>query len=150
MVNVHLTCGELYAGALAGCLRQIENLSVDGAKPTRGLDTNELDWQMHVEGALKELAAAKHFGLYFGGKGQRGDKDFKEFEVRSTDKPHGRLLVRKTDSPDSFYILVTGLNGNYTVHGGMYGHEAMVDEYWDKKMKRPCWAVPQRDLREEK
>ena len=150
MADVQLTCAELYQGASAGMLRQIENLSVDGAKPTRGLKTNEKDWQMHIEGALKELAAAKHFGLYFGGKGQRGDKDFKEFEVRSTDKPHGRLLLRKTDNPNSFYILITGLNGAYKVHGGMYGHEAMVKDYWDAKMDRPCWAVPQIDLREEK
>ena len=147
MVEVKLSPTEIYAGAQAGVLRQVQNLTSDGSKPTRGLENNASDWQLHIEGVLAEQAVAKHLNVYFSGKGQRGDKDVGDYEVRTTDRANGRLLIRQTDSDDSFYLLCTGLNGTYQIHGGIHGRDAKQDKYWDASLPRPCWAVPQSDLR---
>ena len=40
MVEIQLSPTEIYSGAQAGVLRQVQNLTRDGSKPTRGLENN--------------------------------------------------------------------------------------------------------------
>jgi hypothetical protein len=145
-VEIQLTTSEMLLGAQAGALRQIENLRDDGSKPTHGLENNEKDWQLHIEGVLKEQAVAKHLNRYFSGKGKRGGVDVHDVDVRSTEHLDGCLIVHKSDPDDRFFYLVTGVNGTYKIHGGMYAREAKQEEFWRGKIPRPAFFVPQASL----
>jgi len=146
MVEVRLTPAEMLLGAQAGAMRQIENLKTNGSKQTHGLETNAKDWQLHIEGVLKEQAVAKHLNRYWSGKGERGDVDVDDVDVRSTEYRNGCLIIHKSDPDDRFFYLVTGINGNYQIHGGMFAREAKQEEFWRSDLPRPAFFVPQKSL----
>ena len=143
MVEVRLSPAEMLLGAQAGAMRQIENLKTNGSKPTHGLETNANDWQIHIEGVLKEQAVAKHLNRYWSGKGERGGIDVHDVDVRSTERRNGCLIIHKSDPDDRFFYLVTGINGVYQIHGGMYARDAKREEFWRADLPRPAFFVPQ-------
>ena len=148
MVEVRLTPAEMLIGAQAGAMRQVENLKTNGSKPTHGLKNNAKDWQIHIEGVLAEQACAKYLNRYWSGKGERGGIDVYDVDVRSTRHKHGCLIIHKSDPDDRFFYLVTGMNGVYHVHGGMYAGEGKNDEWWREPVdQRPAFFVPQSHLR---
>jgi len=148
MIEVKLTSWELMMGAMAGVMRQVENCK-KGRRPAHGSgDSN--DWQLHVEGALGELALAKAFGLYWSGKGIFRGPDVAGWQVRTRSKHHYDLILHETDPDDLVYWLVTGLNGAYRIHGHVVGSEGKRSEYWaDPAGGRPAYFVPQKALSDE-
>ena len=146
MVEVQLTPTEIMMGAQAGVMRQVQNLNTNGSKPTYGLEGNNQDWQIHIEGTLAEQAVAKHLNTYWSGKGRRGDVDVGDVDVRSTHHMKGCLIVHPGDPDDRFFYLALGLNGAYRIPGGMYGREAKQDKYWRDGIARPAYFVPAADL----
>ena len=147
MINQEITLAydEVLVGAQIGAMRQVENIKF-GQPNKRGYRENN-NWQLHIDGALAEMALAKHLGLYYS-KGWIRAGDVGEFEVRSSKLSHARLIVHKDDKPDSWYWLLTGTENKWTVHGGMLAKDAMQEKYWDDPTKgRPAYFVPQSDLR---
>ena len=91
---IKLTNSEIYQGANVGVLRQVQNLQV-GAKPAYG-EEGEKDWQKNIEGALAEMALAKHLGVYWS-KGNWKDLDVGEVECRSAQEHFHKLIIRPED-----------------------------------------------------
>ena len=60
-MKVHLTIGEMHLAAQNGTLRVIESIS-KGLKDRHGFEGP--GWDINVEGAAGEIAAAKAIGTY--------------------------------------------------------------------------------------
>lgn len=143
--TVILDEGELYQGASVGITRQIQNLGKD-RKPAYGAGT-ENDWQLHIEGALAEMAFAKHLGLFWSGANTFRADDVKSWMVRSTASHSNRLIVHEQDLDTKKFVLVTGCNGRYCIQGWIRGSDAKKKEWWqDPQGNRPAFFVPQAAL----
>ena len=143
-LNINLTSAEIIQGSIVGITRQIQNMQ-DNRKPAYGAG-NKKDWQLNIEGALGEMALAKHLGLFWS-KGNLGGSDVGEFEVRTTTKPSNRLILHDKDSSDAIFYLLTGVNGKYVIRGWIPGGEGKQKEYWsDPQTGRPAYFVPQKNL----
>jgi len=145
--HVKLSLQEVYVGASAGIVRRISGIARGGT------ETNNCPvdggWQRDIEGALAEMALAKHFGLFWSGIEKINAGDVGEYEVKHSSHNKARLLVPlNNDRLDNWFWLVTGLHGSYTIHGCMLGRDAMQERYVDEPVpKRPCYCVPQSDLK---
>ncbi len=146
-MEVVLSEQELLQAAMAGVARQIESVSA-GRADQYGAG-KAFGWQMHVEGAAGELAVAKALNLDWTlGVGVFGGPDVGNLQVRTTHRDDGRLYLHPRDRPDMRYVLVTGLNGRYELRGWIYGWMGKLKKYWTEPQPgRPCYAVPQEDLR---
>jgi len=146
MEHIELSPSEMYAGALAGIMRQIENLRL-GRQSTHGADQNKL-WQIHIDGALGELAVAKCLGIYWAGKGEFRGPDVGSVDVRSSPLHTNRLILHPDDPDDRRFYFVTGMYGKYQVHGWCRGEEGKRDEYWMEppKARAAAFFVPKTAL----
>lgn len=144
--TVKLTYAEMQLAGLAGIQRQIQNLK-DRSKPAHGAD-DQNDWQKHIEGCLGEMALAKYLGVYWGGKGFKGDFDVLDVDARTASKDYYCLILHNTDEDERFVYLLTGINGTYEVRGGMNAKEGKKPEFWKEYYKgRGAYFVPQKLLR---
>ena len=110
-MNIKLTLAEMQIAAQVGIQRQIQNLK-NGAVPAYGAGSKN-DWQLHVEGALGEMALAKHLGVYWDGKGEMRAPDVGNIDVRTRSKHSYDLIVHDRDDDDRYIYLLTGGNGQY-------------------------------------
>ena len=148
MSEIKLTATEIMQGALIGVMRQVQNLG-KGRKHAHKASGN--DWQMHVEGALGEMALAKHLSIYYGGVGVLRGDDVGEYQVRTTAGANNRLILHKDDPEDKWFWLLTGANGEYTVRGKILGLNGMKPEYWKDPTGegRHAYFIPQSELEQE-
>jgi len=145
MTEIRLTLSEMQIAAHVGIQRQLQNLK-NSARPAYGAGSSN-DWQLHVEGALGEMALAKHLGIYWDGKGQMRAPDVGCFDVRTRSRHTYDLIVHERDDDDRYIYLLTGGNGVYRFHGGIYARDAKDERYWrDPAGGRPAYFVPQNKL----
>ena len=145
VTDIRLTLSEMQIAAHVGIQRQLQNLK-NNARPAYGAGSSN-DWQLHVEGALGEMALAKHLGIYWDGKGQMRAPDVGCFDVRTRSKHTYDLIVHERDDDDRYIYLLTGGNGVYRFHGGIYARDAKDEQYWrDPAGGRPAYFVPQNKL----
>lgn len=145
MIEVKLTPAQMLIAAQVGVQRQVQNLA-RGNKDAHGAST-EVGWQINIEGAMGEYALSKYLDKFWDGKGEWGLCDVGDFDVRTRSRHYYDLIVHDSDDGDRFIFLITGLNGSYRIHGGMYAREAKQQKYWkDPAGGRPAYFVPQSDL----
>ncbi len=141
---ITLSWYEIIFGASVGIRRRVESL--------RGKHTDrhggEPLWNEDIEGALAEMVVAKARGKYWnGGVGTYKGGDVGNVQVRYTPLADGSLILRKGDSPDSRYVLVTGQAPTYNVIGWIDGHDGMKPEFvWAPNGRPPAYFVPQNRL----
>ena len=145
-VDIKLSSTEMFLAAQVGVMRQIQNLN-KGRKGAYGSGSNN-DWQLHIEGAMGECAVAKAMGIYWNGAiGDLDAGDVGRLQVRTRSSHRYELILHKRDSDDDKYILVTGKNGQYRLHGWIKGNEGKNPDYWsDPAGGRPAFFVPQGEL----
>lgn len=142
MKTVKLTPIEMYQAGIVGLARRIDSMQ----RRLNGCPLN--GWQIDIEGALAEMAFAKAMGVYAGLtiNNYKG-ADIGEYHVRSSVKSDACLIIRPEDDPSAVYVLVTGAEGDYTVHGWIKGSDARNENYWMAPNSRPgAWFVPQSAL----
>tara|TARA_R110002126_G_scaffold232283_3_gene376747 strand:+ start:151 stop:603 length:453 start_codon:yes stop_codon:yes gene_type:complete len=145
MIRIKLTNAEIIETAMSGVLRRMQRLK-SGYAYAHGLKRGN-DWQLMIEGCLTERAVAKHLRLHWGGCGQINDVDVDTVEVRSTPYKKGKLIVHKSDADNSKFYLVTGIDGDYVIHGWIWGRDAKNEKYWGELQPgRPSYNVPQNML----
>jgi hypothetical protein len=145
VIEVKLTLAEMQIAAHSGIQRQLQNLK-NNAQPAHGAG-NKNDWQLHIEGALGEMALAKHLGVYWDGKGKMRAPDVGAIDVRTRSKHSYDLIVHDRDDDARYINLLTGGNGQYRVHGGIHARDAKQERYWkDPAGGRPAYFVPQAHL----
>lgn len=146
MSQVTLTEDELYQGALIGARRQIEAVK-KGLPDKHGFEG--LGWDLHLEGALGELAFAKAVDRHWGGSVNvfRTQADVGKLEVRTRSKTWYELLIREDDSDESIFVLVTGRAPTYNVAGWIRGRDAKREEWLQTHGNRPpAYFVPHAQL----
>ena len=143
-MNVKLTSMEILQAGMVGLARRIDSIKKNLSNRAPG----ENQWQIDIEGALAEMAVAKAINRYGALTiGNYGGADVDRFHVRHSQRPDGCLIVRPEDKLDAWYALVTGLEGEYVVHGHIHGREARQREWWREPNGRPgAWFVPQAAL----
>jgi hypothetical protein len=140
-VSVTLCPKEMMVAGLNGQMRQVENVRKKYRPPTMGCGHFK-DWQLHVEGALAEWAVAKHLGVYPSGF-EFGSGDLGRYEVRSSPNPKTLMYMKPTDKDDHIFIRVTGVNGDYQIHGWITGKDGKQFPKEDKyNNDRPAIWVP--------
>lgn len=143
--QVSLTAAEMLLAISAGGMRQIENCKRN-RDPYHGAGT-ERDWQLHMEGALGEMALCKWLGVYWPGKGGLRDADIGVADVRTGARHTHSLILHREDSDDREFWLVTGINGKYVIRGWICGRDGKSEKYWkDPGTGRPAFFVPQSAL----
>lgn len=103
---------------------------------------------LHIHGALGEAAVAKHLNLYWMGGSFRSVDVGDRYEVRTTTRKDGCLILRDTDNSDSIFVFVTIDNLTATIEGWIRGRDGKNDEFarnphdWGK-----AYFVPKKFLR---
>ncbi len=144
-VPVMLKYSEVFIAAVAGCMRQIQNLK-KGRAPRYGAG-NENDWQLHIEGCLGELVIAKWLGAHWSGKGTLRAPDVGRVDVRTRSKQWHDLILHPEDPDDRAFWLVCGGNGKYSIKGWILARDGKKALYWkDPAGDRPAYFVPQESL----
>lgn len=144
--QIDLTPAEIMQGAIAGVMRQTENLKL-GRKPAYGAGRSN-DWQLNIEGALGEMALAKHLDKYWH-KGTFRGADVGQYQCRTSSRDNGDLILHPRDGDKSVFFLVTGRNGSYVIRGWIHGAEGKREEFWrDPAGGRPAFFVPQSVLKD--
>lgn len=108
---------------------------------------------LHQIGCCAEMAFAKITNQYWTGGGDtfQNESDVGKNQVRSSDWPDGRLLIRPNEMEkyrQSVWVLMIGsANTGYRFAGWIRGFEAERDEYLDNpKGRGVAFFVPQNKL----
>lgn len=141
-IECTLTSYEIWMAGSVGLSRNINSLK-RGSKNTYGLEGLN-DWQIHIEGALGEIALAKTLGMYWDGSVDtfKNKGDVGILEVRTTSKHTNCLLLREKDDPKKIYWLVTGICPTYRIQGWLKGEDGMKSEFFRQDVRYPAWFVP--------
>jgi hypothetical protein len=145
VIEVRLSWGELQVGAFAGVMRRVVNLH-DGHVHRWRYDAGE-DWQIGIEGTLAELAVAKALDRYWTPVARYG-RDVvadvgRRYQVRSTPRLDGCLIVHDDDPDDHLYVLVVGTAPELRIVGCILGDAAKRPEFWRTDVRFPAYFVPQ-------
>lgn len=138
---------EALESAIEGLKRRHRRL-YEGIPERYGTFDGDL-WGADIEATCAEAAFAKFMGLYWRpSEGpQQGDvRDVQGWEVRWSKHDQAHLLVHERDADHAPYVLVVGALPHFRITGYMVGKQAKDARYW-RDSERPCFRVPQRDLR---
>ena len=146
-IKITLNKNQLKVGARTGSFRHIESLE-KGLKHKHGKPEDK-NWEDHIEGACGEYAAALALREIY----EPTVNTFKApdllsgYQVRTRSRHYYDLIVRKNDSDDEIFILVTGQAPNYVVRGWLHGCDAKKEEWFkDYGNRPPAYFVPESEL----
>jgi len=146
VTQVRLSFGEVVLAANAGVMRRVNALR-GGWADRFGAPADA--WTADIEGCCAELAVAKTLGVYWHAYA-RNPKDLPGdvggWQVRSTWRTTGRLIIHPEDTDAAVFVLVVGQAPYYRIAGWIRGLDAKRDEWWKEGDGRPAYFVPQRDL----
>jgi hypothetical protein len=110
-----------------GRMRHLASIKA-GLHDAHGLKT--AGWSEHIEGACGEMAVAKALGIYWDGSVNSfsGD-DLPGLQIRTRSQDHYDLLIRRADSDNSTFVLVTGRCPHYAVRGWIRAADAKKPEF---------------------
>lgn len=143
-MKVQLTPMEVWQAAMVGIARRIDSKKKNLSNRAPG----DHQWQVDIEGALAEMAVAKGLNCYAGLTiGNFGGADVGKYHVRHSQRSDACLIIRPEDIANAWYVLVTGVEGEYVIHGYINGTDARQREWWKEPNNRPgAWFVPQAAL----
>lgn len=154
MITVQLTLQERIEAL--NVARQRQNVNRGSGRGDAKVLKNGLE--VDVQGAIGEIAIAKHFNLVWDGKIKSNEEwlewrksghDVSGLEVRFTKHRKGNLILQKKDKDDGMFVLITQIEpGRYEIVGWCFGLEGKQSHYWkDVGYGRPCFYVPREKLR---
>ena len=110
-----------------------------------------------VQGAQAELAVSKILNLPWDGtwlpiavwdKWKHEGTDVSGLEIRSTTLATGRLILHHSDKDHAPYVLVISSPASeFQLMGWCYGIDGKQAKYWRTNVPRPCYMVPQSELK---
>lgn len=150
MIQVKLSFDNLWHALWNGFERFKLN-HPEGKKARRemsGEKDPENTFKYHLQGAIGEKAVATALNLPWHDKlGCLPRWDVGHYQVRSTDRHTGNLLLSKRDYNHDVFIFVTGKALVHLIHGWAWGHEAKQEKYWrELQPGRPCYVYPKEQL----
>lgn len=143
---VTLTDEELLFGGYAGLIRHVNALTRN-ATPGRGLSLVESSsWDLHITGALAELAVARFLGRYWSGLQGPGSIDVRGVEVKHSGYDDAHLILGADARDELPFVLVTGVAPSFDLRGWTLGCVGKDVRFWQGN-GRPAYWVPQKCLR---
>jgi hypothetical protein len=148
MIHAHtitLTPSEIHLAVSVGALRYVENLRTRRYQG-HGLDGDPL--QIHILGACGEAAFAKARGVYWNGDiGDLKAPDVGGWQVRTTRRLDGRLIIRTIDEDDAPFVLVRGQCPTFAIVGWILARLAKCPEWLESNGRPAAYFVPAYALR---
>lgn len=149
-MNVKLTWHELSLAAAAGVRRNLEARRL-GRPDTYGKDVSQMEggWGVHIEGAAAEMAVAKATGSYWDPVWSEIDRsrgDVGRYQVRSTMRENGCLILHPQDRDEDTFVLVTGIAPEFVIRGCILARDGKDERHWRTDTGRPAFFVPQAAL----
>lgn len=128
LLKIEISQREYQWASYAGIIRQ-EEAKENRRRNAHGLtkDTNE-----HIVGAVGEFIASLALGVPWRGPGMfRGDDLVGGYQVRSSERIDGQLILRPKDPDNSIFVLVVGGPLKWYVPGWILGKDGKQKEFWD-------------------
>lgn len=148
MIDITLTEAQFRHAALAGFLRQAENI-VAGRRDGYGFTGD--GWAAHILGAVGEYAVAAALGIHWPGPGTLRAPDVGQLQVRTRNRHSYELIIHPADENAAAFVLVTTDPATplvYRVHGWLLGRHGKRREWWnDPAGGRAAYFIPQASLR---
>jgi len=140
--TITLTPVEMMIAGQVGTMRRVKSRNQGY---NAGKHTYKSDWNTDFDGACSEIALAKYLNIYWDGSVNSFKRaDVGQYQVRSTPRLDGRLIIRENDNnPDEIFVFIT--TGNLpTLHiiGSILCKEAKCDKF----KHEDCWWIPQNEL----
>jgi len=146
MKRVVLSANEMKLACQHGVERYISALE-RRAKQQSVLDMSDVRDSIDLMSCMAEMAAAKGLGLYWSGVEGINSPDVGEYEVRSTTRLNGSLIIGEKDKDDQKVMLVTCDPPNFFLIGWMLAGKVKLRTDWIFKSERGrCWMAPQSAL----
>ena len=104
------------------------NREIIGGKRPKSPEVKYWDqhyWQSHIIGAISEYAVAKLLGLEWHWERQPDKYDVGRYQVRATENPSNRLLVRKNDNPADQFIFAKVYENRVLLEGWTTGQRVI-------------------------
>jgi len=143
-VTVTLTWSELTVAGMIGVLRRVASLQ--GKRDDRGhySENGPTDWSMDIDGAAAELAFAKYLNVFcIPTINTFKAADVAGYQIRSTCRSDGRLIIRPGDFDDDDFVLVITRGARALLVGSINAGKAKAQkEFW----REDCWWVPAEKL----
>lgn len=141
--RVELTPSELMLAAMAGVMREVQNLK-NGSTHRYGCPKAD-GFRRNIEGCIGELVLAKFLQAYWAGKGTLGSKDVAGQQVRCA-QPGGALILHPSDADADRFWLVRGEAFDYVVEGWIAGRAGKSPQWWEPQGRggngRAAFFVP--------
>jgi hypothetical protein len=146
IVTVKLTSAELMLGGNVGVMRRVASIQ-NGNNPN--WHAKDSSWATDIDGALGEMAVAKHLGVYW----EPSVNTFKAadlcgfIQIKSTNHSSGHLIVRDNDARHHLYVLVITAIPHCRLIGSIWGEDArQIGIQRNLDADAPCWWVSQEQL----
>ena len=148
MPDVTLTWFEMQYAAAVGAARQLSAIGNGRKHHPYGVPADE--WGVHIEGAVGELAVAKHLNLYWEPvlkKPREANGDVQGHEVRATTRARGCLILHPEDPDEApFWLALTHAKPVVTILGPCLGRYGKQQQWWRTDTGRAAYFVPQTAL----
>ncbi len=137
-IVIQLTFPELWQGAQAGCYRRLTGIKCNMNKNKHA---SKSDWATDIDGAIAEIAFAKHMGFYW----DASNCSFKQpdvglWQVRSTRHSDGCLIIRPNDkNEEERFVLAISDETSVALIGWIQVKDAKKEIFWNAD----GWWVPQ-------
>ena len=122
-VRVILCDADMQIACHGGVNRQLK-----GGKHPKSPEVKYWDqhfWQSHIIGAISEYAVAKLLGLEWQWEVRNDGYDVGTYQVRATENPSNRLLVRKNDNPADQFIFAKVYENRVLLEGWTTGQRVI-------------------------
>jgi hypothetical protein len=145
-IGVRLTAAELMLAGQVGVMRHVTALR-DGRNQVHGKVTDP--WGSNIVGAIAEMGAAKHFGVFWSGTvGQVDQPDVGKVQVRATELKNGRLILHPDDKDSEVFILAIVDGHHVVLKGWVFAREGKQQFFWeDPAGNRPAFFIPAANLK---
>jgi hypothetical protein len=146
-ILVRLCEADMHLACHGGVNRQIK-----GGKHPKSPEVKYWDqhfWQSHIIGAISEYAVAKLFGLEWQWEVRNDGYDVGTYQVRATENPSNRLLVRQNDKPSHQFIFAKVHENRVLLEGWTTGQRVIdnKDEIFKGTYVMPDYLLyPMADL----
>tara|TARA_A100000172_G_scaffold80712_1_gene71059 strand:- start:1452 stop:1898 length:447 start_codon:yes stop_codon:yes gene_type:complete len=145
MAKVELSYAEVFQGAMIGVMRLLRRNKAKRSELRNTPPTGT--WERSIEGAISEMALAKHLNVFLADHTNREIPDVGDVDCRATSHKNGSLIVHPYDADDRLFYLLVGMHGQYEIKGWIKGADAKQDKWWkDPVGGRPAYFVPQEEL----
>ena len=139
-----LGTSDVLLAVVAGSLRELENLQLKrprGVVKGYGLKADGRgDFQVHIDGALGELALSRCLNVHWAGKGTFKGADLGEnIQVRTTERdgPLSLILHPSDDDDDLFYCVRRFERSlKFEIFKPMLGRDGKRQEFWKTHTKQ--------------